>query len=126
MPDSEERGPLLREIRCDEVVLRYLTLKLKPAPERKPWEPAPFWGTPIIEDGDVPARVIRRVLSDGTTKDVEVMSEAQYELVRDMPMMLEFKTPPVPPGFNGYFRWGRPVAPITSPPAINAIWSPGF
>jgi hypothetical protein len=88
----DEHGPFLRELHCDSVVLRYLALRLPPV-ERKPWEPQPL-GIPVIPDDDVPARHIRRVYDDGTSEDVEVMSEALYEINRDLPKMLEFKVPP--------------------------------
>jgi hypothetical protein len=101
----EEHGPFLRELRCDATVLRYLTLKLPPS-ERKPWEPPPLLGIPVIEDDDVPARHLRRVFDDGTTKDVEVLSEALEAVLRDMPATLKFKPQPVADSFAAYYRSG--------------------
>lgn len=104
-----EHGPFLREVRCDSTVLTYLTLKLRES-ERKPWEPQPL-GTPVFEDDEVPARVIRRVYDDGTSEDVEVMGEATYELIRSMPETLECKPWPVPNRFSDIYRYGAAALP---------------
>lgn len=111
----DERGPALREIRCDSTVLTYLTLKLQPD-ERKPYEPQP-WGIPIIEDSDVPARAVRRVYDDGTSEDREVMGEAVYEMIRDMPQTLEFRPPTPPSRFTDLHRYGM----LTEPFSISTI-----
>jgi hypothetical protein len=115
----EEHGPFLRELRCDETVLRYLTLKL-PASERKPLEPPPLLGIPVIEDDDVPARHLRRVYDDGTVDDVEVLSEALEAVLRDMPETLKFKPPPWD-SFAAYYRSGLIAQPRTT---HLPIWGP--
>jgi hypothetical protein len=99
----EEHGPFLRELRCDATVLQYLTLKLQPN-KREPGEPPPLLGIPVIEDDDVPARHLRRVYDDGTTEDVEVLSETLAAVLRDMPETL--KPPPVVDSFAAYYRSG--------------------
>lgn len=110
-----EHGPALREIRCDSTVLTYLTLRLQPD-ERDPYEPQP-WRIPIIEDNDVPARAVRRVCDDGTSEDREVMGEAVYEMIRDMPQTLEFKPPTPPSRFTDLHRYGM----LTEPFSISTI-----
>jgi hypothetical protein len=110
-----EHGPALREVRCDSTVLTYLTLRLQPD-ERKPYEPQP-WGIPIIEDNDVPARAVRRVYDDGNSEDREVMSEAVYQMIRDMPQTLEFKPPTAPSRLTDLHRYGM----LTEPFSISTI-----
>jgi hypothetical protein len=102
--DRAEHGPRLRELRCDPTVLTYLTLRWRPN-GRKPWEPQP-WGTPIIEDADIPARIVRCVYDDGTSEDIVAVGAAVYEMIRDMPKTLEFKQPTAPNRFSDNYRYG--------------------
>lgn len=109
--DREQRGPFVREFRCGTTVLRYMALKL-PVGERKPWEPQPF-GIPVVKDGDVPARCLRRVYDDGATEDVEVVSEAVESILEAMPETIEFTPPPTPNRLTDIYRYGVIAQPPT-------------
>lgn len=109
--DREQHGPRVCELRCAATVLRYLTLKL-PVSDREPWEPAPLLGIPVIEDGDVPARCLRRVYNDGTSGDVEVISEATESILNGLDEPLKIDQPL--PNWASIYRYGAIAPPPTS------------
>jgi hypothetical protein len=67
-----EHGPFLRELRGSWFVVTYLAAAL-PKAETGPLCAAAFTGVPAIEDNDIPARHLRLVYDDDTTRDLEII-----------------------------------------------------
>lgn len=71
-PAPDWEATYLRELRGSWFVVTYLAAAL-PTAGPGPLCAAAFTGVPVVEDNDIPARHLRLVYDDGTTRDLEII-----------------------------------------------------